>query len=101
MVLFAGFIESILSFTALHINLYNPQNVDVYSAIVIALLLGFVHGITPDEHTWPITFSYAVGSYSTKGGAKAGLIFSTGFTIQRAVLSEVAYLALAGIFMTS
>ncbi|WP_232780205.1 hypothetical protein [Candidatus Mancarchaeum acidiphilum] len=72
-----------------------------YTAIIIALLLGFVHGITPDEHTWPITFSYAVGSYSTKGGMKAGFIFSSGFTLQRSILSEIAYFALAGIFMTA
>ncbi len=83
------------------INLYNPQNVGLISALVISYLLGLVHGITPDEHTWPITFSYAIGSYSVKGGAKAGLIFSSGFTVQRAILSEIAYLALAGIFMTS
>jgi len=40
-----------------------------------------LHGITPDEHTWPITFSYAVGEYSTRGGMKAGFLFSLGFTI--------------------
>lgn len=83
------------------INLYNPSNVAFIAALIISYLLGIVHGITPDEHTWPITFSYAVGSGSTKGGMKAGLIFSSGFTLQRAVLSEVAYFALAGIFMTA
>ncbi|MDA8207564.1 MAG: hypothetical protein M0Z92_01060 [Actinomycetota bacterium] len=60
----------------------------------IALLLGMIHGVTPDEHTWPITFSYAVGSYSTRGGMRAGLFFSLGFTIQRAVFSTLAYFAL-------
>ena len=44
------------------INLYNPTVVGIYSALLIAFLLGIVHGITPDEHTWPITFSYAIGS---------------------------------------
>ncbi len=83
------------------INLYNPENVGLISALVISYLLGLVHGITPDEHTWPITFSYAIGSYSVKGGAKAGMVFSSGFTLQRAAMSEVAYFALAGIFMTS
>ncbi|EQD58493.1 conserved hypothetical protein, membrane [mine drainage metagenome] len=83
------------------INLYDPQNLGLISALIISYLLGLVHGITPDEHTWPITFSYAIGSYSVKGGAKAGLVFSSGFTLQRAILSEVAYLALAGVFMTS
>jgi hypothetical protein len=48
------------------INLWNPQNVDVVSALVIAYLLGILHGITPDEHTWPITFSYSVGTFSAK-----------------------------------
>lgn len=83
------------------INLWNPTNVDLLSALIISYLLGIVHGITPDEHTWPITFSYSVGSYSSRKGMKAGLIFSTGFTLQRALLSEIAFLALAGIFMTA
>lgn len=83
------------------INLWNPQNVDFLSALIISYLLGIVHGVTPDEHTWPITFSYSVGTFSVKGGAKTGLIFSAGFTAQRAILSELAYLALAGLFMTT
>ncbi|BFH74622.1 hypothetical protein SJAV_25660 [Sulfurisphaera javensis] len=88
-------------FNWLIINLWNPQDVDVISALVIAYLLGILHGVTPDEHTWPITFSYSVGTFSAKGGAKTGLIFSSGFTLQRSILSELAYLALAGIFMTT
>ncbi len=83
------------------LNLWNPTNVTFLGAIVLSFVLGLVHGITPDEHTWPITFSYAIGSYSTKGGAKAGLIFSTGFTVQRAIMSEIAFFALAGIFMSA
>ena len=68
------------------INLYNPTNVDFIAALIISYLLGIVHGITPDEHTWPITFSYAVGSGSTKGGMKAGLIFSSGFILRICLL---------------
>lgn len=83
------------------INLWNPEHVNLITALILSFLLGIVHGITPDEHTWPITFSYAVGSGTSKGGMKAGLIFSSGFTIQRAILSEIAYFALAGIFMTA
>lgn len=59
--------------------------------LLTAFLLGMIHGITPDEHTWPITFSYSVGSYSTKGGMRAGLLFSLAFTLQRAIGSEIAY----------
>ncbi|MCW6169240.1 MAG: hypothetical protein LVQ96_07080 [Thermoplasmatales archaeon] len=78
------------------INLWNPQYEGIYAAFLVSYLLGIVHGITPDEHTWPITFSYAVGSYSVKGGAKAGLIFSSGFTLERAIMSEIAAIALTG-----
>ncbi|WP_075057093.1 hypothetical protein [Thermogymnomonas acidicola] len=42
-----------------------------------------------------------MGSYSTRGGAKAGMLFSLGFTVQRAALSEVAYFALASVFMSN
>jgi threonine/homoserine/homoserine lactone efflux protein len=83
------------------INLWNPQHVTFWLALLLSFLLGLVHGATPDEHTWPITFSYAVGSYSTRKGMKAGLIFSSGFTLQRAFLSELAYFALVAIFTTS
>ena len=86
---------------ALNLNFWNPTNVTILEAVILAYVLGILHGITPDEHTWPITFSYAIGSYSVKGGAKAGLLFSTGFTVQRAILSEVAFFALAAIFMSN
>lgn len=78
------------------INLWNPEHLTLGIGLITALLLGMVHGITPDEHTWPITFSYAIGSYSSKGGLKAGFLFSAAFTLQRAIASELAYLALAG-----
>ncbi len=64
-------------------------------AVTYSFLFGLLHGILPDEHTWPITFSYAIGGASGKEGLKAGLFFSAAFTVQRALLSEVAYLALA------
>jgi hypothetical protein len=65
------------------------------SALVYSFLFGLLHGILPDEHTWPITFSYAIGGASGRKGMRAGLYFSAAFTVQRALLSEVAYLALA------
>lgn len=64
-------------------------------AVLYSFLFGLLHGILPDEHTWPITFSYAIGGASGKEGIKAGLYFSAAFTVQRTLLSEVAYLALA------
>jgi len=81
------------------LNLWNPGHVSGWLLIIVlSLVLGMVHGITPDEHTWPITFSYAIGSYSTKKGLKAGLIFSAAFTLQRAIASELAYLGLSRLY---
>ena len=67
----------------------------VIAALVTAWLLGLIHGLIPDEHTWPITFSYAVGSYSSRGGLRAGLLFSLSFTIQRAIACELAWFGLS------
>jgi hypothetical protein len=79
-------------------NLWDPSGAGgVAIVLATAFLLGMVHGITPDEHTWPITFSYAVGSYSSRGGMRAGFLFSFAFMFQRALASELAFFALAGI----
>ncbi len=84
------------------INLWDPTHVGGLLTIAItALLLGLVHGFTPDEHTWPITFSYAIGSYSSKKGLKAGIIFSLAFTLQRALASELAYLGFSRLYTFS
>jgi hypothetical protein len=64
-------------------------------ALAYSFLFGLLHGILPDEHTWPITFSYAIGGASGTEGMRAGLYFSAAFTVQRMLLSEAAYLALA------
>ncbi len=81
------------------INLWNPSHIGGWMTIIItALLLGMIHGITPDEHTWPITFSYAIGSYSTRRGLKAGITFSLAFTLQRAIASELAYLGFSRLY---
>lgn len=67
----------------------------VISALLYSFMFGLLHGVLPDEHTWPITFSYAIGGASGREGMRAGLYFSAAFTLQRTLLSEVAYLALA------
>jgi sulfite exporter TauE/SafE len=68
---------------------------DPAQAVFYSFFFGLLHGIVPDEHTWPITFSYAIGGGSGREGMKAGLYFSGAFTVQHALLSETAYLALA------
>ncbi|HKS59911.1 MAG TPA: hypothetical protein VJS68_03945 [Thermoplasmata archaeon] len=54
--------------------------------------LGMLHGLIPDEHTWPITFAYSVGSATGRGGMKSGAWFSLAFTAQRAMMSMVVFL---------
>jgi hypothetical protein len=77
------------------VNLWDPHaGLGLGAILLTSFLLGLIHGVTPDEHTWPITFSYAIGSYSTRKGLMAGLIFSLAFTLQRALASELAYLGL-------
>src|SRR5438067_12992262 len=73
------------------INLWEPTHVTLTVDLLAAFLLGLVHGVTPDEHTWPITFSYAVGGYSTARGLRAGLLFSLAFAVQAAFASELAH----------
>lgn len=75
-----------------------PGKLTLLVILIISFILGLLHGSTPDEHTWPITFSYSVGSYSTKRGMKAGFAFSAGFTAQRALLTTLGFLGLATIF---
>ena len=78
------------------INLWNPPaGLSVGTILLTAFLLGIVHGVTPDEHTWPITFSYAIGSYSTRRGLLSGIAFSGAFTVQRALACVLSYVALA------
>jgi sulfite exporter TauE/SafE len=83
------------------INLWNPGHATIAANLLTAFLLGILHGITPDEHTWPITFSYAVGGYSTRRGLRAGLTFSLAFTVQQAFASELAHLGLAHWFTSA
>ncbi|MHB1907462.1 MAG: hypothetical protein ACYCQJ_01170 [Nitrososphaerales archaeon] len=81
--------------------LLNPSSgLGVGIILLIAFVLGTLHGVTPDEHTWPITFSYSIGSYSTRGGMKSGFMFSLGFTVQRAILTTLGFVGLAAVYLT-
>ncbi len=72
-----------------------------FEALTYSLLFGLLHGILPDEHTWPITFSYAIGGGSGKEGMKAGFYFSAAFTVQRMFVSEIAYFSLTPFLLSS
>ncbi|EQD78371.1 hypothetical protein B1B_00759, partial [mine drainage metagenome] len=76
-----------------------PSGLTIPTILALGFILGIMHGATPDEHTWPITFSYSVGSYSSRGGMRAGFVFSAGFTLQRSILTALGFLGLAGVYM--
>ncbi len=63
--------------------------------------LGMLHGVIPDEHTWPITFSYSVASATGRGGMKSGSWFALAFTAQRAIMSQLVFYAFALFFVTT
>ena len=80
-------------------SILDPSSgLSVPTILTISFILGLLHGATPDEHTWPITFSYSVGQYSSRGGMKAGFAFSAGFTAQRALLTTLGFLGLAAVY---
>lgn len=70
-------------------------------ALAYSFLYGMLHGLLPDEHTWPITFSYALGGASGRQGLLAGFYFSLAFAVQRAMLSQVAYFVLTPVLAES
>jgi sulfite exporter TauE/SafE len=76
-------------------ELFDPGSGATGAALLKAFLLGLLHGVTPDEHTWPIVFSYAIGGYSTWRGLRAGLVFSLAFAVQQSLASQLAYFGLA------
>ena len=71
-----------------------------FEALTYSFSFGLLHGILPDEHTWPITFSYALGGASGKEGMKAGFYFSAAFTVQRMIIAQLARLAMAPSLMS-
>lgn len=70
-------------------------NISPTVALAYSFLLGLLHGVIPDEHTWPITFSYTIGGANSKAGLHSGLFYSSAFTLQRMILSQLSYFALA------
>jgi ABC-type nickel/cobalt efflux system permease component RcnA len=63
--------------------------------LAVCFALGMLHGTIPDEHTWPITFAYSIGTTTGRGGIRSAAWFSMAFTAQRALMSMIVYLALS------
>ncbi|MEM0174159.1 MAG: hypothetical protein QXV69_02015 [Sulfolobaceae archaeon] len=63
------------------------------------LVIGIIHGLKPDEHTWPITISYALMQKNIYGAVKSTVVFAlaltTIWTALSALVGEVINLGLA------
>jgi len=44
------------------------------------LIIGLIHGLKPDEHTWPITISYAMMQKNLYGAIKSTIVFALALT---------------------
>ncbi|MEM3972457.1 MAG: hypothetical protein QXF96_07685 [Saccharolobus sp.] len=59
-----------------------------YWALAI-FIIGLIHGIKPDEHTWPITISYALMQKQFKYAIVSTAIFTTALTLVWTMLSAL------------
>ena len=58
------------------------------SLVFLALfIIGFIHGIKPDEHTWPITIPYALVQKDLKRAVLASFVFTGALTLIWTILS--------------
>lgn len=86
-----GIIIAILSMPEIMENLAsNILNQFGIGLIFLALLfIGFIHGIKPDEHTWPITIPYALVQKNLKRAVLASFVFTGALTLVWTILSLV------------
>ncbi|MCH4815558.1 MAG: hypothetical protein QXY87_07530 [Saccharolobus sp.] len=52
-------------------------------------IIGIVHGLKPDEHTWPITVSYGIMQRNMKGAIVSTSVFAGALTLIWASLSAL------------
>jgi len=52
-------------------------------------IIGIVHGLKPDEHTWPITVSYVIMQRNMKGAIVSTSVFAGALTLVWASLSAL------------
>ncbi|MGC9153114.1 MAG: hypothetical protein ACP5GY_05200 [Vulcanisaeta sp.] len=57
--------------------------------LLAVLIVGVIHGLKPDEHTWPITVSYGLMQRSIKGVAAAVSVFAGALTLVWTLMSAL------------
>ena len=61
-----------------------------YVLPVAVLLIGIIHGLKPDEHTWPITISYAMMQKDAARAVLATMTFTGALTLVWTAMSALA-----------
>lgn len=60
-----------------------------YILPIAILAIGVVHGLKPDEHTWPITISYAMMQKNARGAVLATMTFVGALTLVWTAMSTL------------
>jgi hypothetical protein len=68
--------------------------------ILAVFIIGIIHGLKPDEHTWPITISYGLMQRNTRGVITAVAVFAGALTLVWTLMSALAG-QLMGLLATS
>ncbi len=58
-------------------------------ALLAVFIIGIVHGIKPDIHTWPITIPYAIGQPNIKKALLTTVVFTSALTLIWTILSAI------------
>lgn len=67
---------------------YILESLGAYWFVAIGLI-GMIHGLKPDEHTWPITISYGLMQRKLKGALLSTAVFAGALTVVWTALSAL------------
>ncbi len=57
--------------------------------LLAVLIVGVIHGLKPDEHTWPITVSYGLMQRNVRGVITAVSVFASALTLVWTLMSAL------------
>ncbi|WP_349681912.1 hypothetical protein [Caldivirga sp. UBA161] len=57
--------------------------------LIAVLIVGIIHGLKPDEHTWPITVSYGLMQRSIMGVMLSTMVFTGALTLVWTLMSAL------------
>lgn len=58
-------------------------------SLISVFILGLVHGLTPDEHTWPVIFAYSVKTKKIEKALRLAIFFTLAATIPWTTIATI------------